>query len=314
MTYRVLVTPRSFCNLPGAHHDYLREHGCEVVLRAGEHPHDAAALREQIGGFEGVILGLDQFDASVFEAADSLRAISRFGVGVDAVDMAAAREHGVTVTNTPNTNHLAVAELTIGLLFALARGIVPAAAGARAGIFRRTTGWELAGKTLGVVGYGAIGREVTQRGLALGMRVLAYDPYWQGDWAGAEPADLATIWREARAVTLHVPLTEATTHLVDAAAIGQMQPGTVVINTARGGLVDEAALYDGLISQHLGGAAIDTFAEEPPYGNPLLTLDNFIATPHMGGATREAVLRTGLLAAQNLVAVLNGEPCACIVI
>jgi D-3-phosphoglycerate dehydrogenase len=308
MTFRILATPRSFCNTPGPHLDLLEAAGCEVVRKAGEHPLSSAALAALIPGFDAAILGLDQCDAAVFAAADRLKTIARFGVGVDAIDRVAAAAHGVVITNTPNTNHLAVAELTIGLLFALARQIPAVAASARAGLFRRHTGWELSGKTLGVLGFGAIGRAVAERAHLLGMRVLACDPFWDGEAYFAVNAPLETLWREADAVSLHLPYTPETAGLISGEVLDRMRPGAVIVNTARGGLIDEDALYERLVSGHIGGAALDAFAHEPPTGSPLLTLDNVIATPHMGGSTREAVARTGLLAARNCLAVLRGEP------
>ena len=306
MPYRILVTARSFAKTPGAHHDYLAANGCTVDLRAPDHPLDSAGLAALLPGYDGVILGLDQCDAGAIAAADQLRVISRYGVGMENVDLEAAAARGITVTNTPNTNNVSVAELAIGLIFALARNIPQTAANARAGDFSRLTGWELTGKTLGVAGYGAIGREVGKRGAGLAMQVLAYDPYFNGDWGAAEMVDLPTLLRESDVVSLHVPLTDSTRHLINADSLVTMRDGAVIINTARGGLVDEDALYDALVSSKLSGAAMDAFAHEPPTGSPLLTLPNFIATPHMGGSTREAIARMALAASENVVRVLTG--------
>ncbi|MDX2136811.1 MAG: phosphoglycerate dehydrogenase [Chloroflexota bacterium] len=308
-SFRVLVTARSFAKTPGAHHDWLAAHGCHVDLRAAEQPLNSAALAALLPGYDGVILGLDHCDAAALAQADRLRVISRYGVGVENVDLAAAAARGIIVTNTPNTNNISVAELAIGLLFALARQIARMAAGAQQGDFTRYTGIELTGKTLGVAGFGAIGREVARRALGLGMHVIAYDPYYQGDWGAVEPVDLPALWARLWALSLHLPLTPTTTHLVNADTLKQMQSGSFLINTARGGLVDEAALYDALRLGNLAGAAMDVFATEPPTDSPLLTLPTFIATPHAGGATREAIARMALLAAENLVAVLNGVEC-----
>lgn len=312
-TFRILATARSFCTTPGPHQDYLREHGCELVLDPPARHYSADELAARLNGIDGVILGLDTCDASVFERTPALRTIARYGVGVDNVDLAAAARHGVIVTNTPNTNHIAVAELAVGLMFALARGIPRMAAHARAGTWTRTTGWELTAKTLGVIGYGAIGREVARRGLGLGMRVLAYDPIFSGDWAGAQPVDLPDLLRQSRIISLHCPLTPETTNLINAERIALLPDGAIVINTARGGLVDETALYAALTSGKLGGAALDVFTHEPPDSSPLLALDNFIATPHAGAATAESVDRAGMLAARNCLAVLRGDPCDFIV-
>lgn len=307
--YRILVTARSFAKTPGAHHQYLQTHDCIVDLRAPDHPLDSAGLAALLPGYDGVILGLDRCDAAALEQADRLRVISRYGVGTEAVDLHAAAARGIAVTITPNTNNVSVAELAIGLMFALARGIPTMANAAREGTFARHTGVELAGKALGVVGFGAIGREVARRGLGLGMRVLAYDPFYQGDWMGTIARSLAALLSEADVISLHVPLTNETRNLINADSLRTLRDGAFIINTARGGLIDERALYEALGEGKLGGAAMDVFAHEPPAGSPLLMLPNFIATPHAGGATREAIARMALLAAENCVTVLNGEPC-----
>jgi D-3-phosphoglycerate dehydrogenase len=313
MRFRILATPRSFCKSTGPHHDYLRENGCDVDLRAQEHPLTAEQLRELIPGYHGAILGLDQCDASVFERADRLRVISRYGAGVDQVDIQAASRLGIVVTNAPGANSLGVIELCIGLMFSLARSIPQVANAARNGVWQRAPGIELSGKTLGVIGFGTIGRGVANRAQALGMRVLAHDPYWQGDTMGAQLTDLATLLRESDFVSLHCALTPETERLINPERIAGMRDSAYLINTARGGLVDESALADALRNGKLAGAAADVFHDDPPAGSPLIALENFIATPHIGATTREAVQRTSMMAAQNLVAVLRGEPCPNIV-
>ncbi|MCC7446310.1 MAG: phosphoglycerate dehydrogenase [Anaerolineae bacterium] len=309
MTFRVVATARSFCNTDGPHHDYLRENGCAVDRRAQEHPLTSHELRALLPGYDGAILGLDICDAAAIEAAVNLRVISRYGAGVDQVDLDAATQHGIAVTNTPGANRIAVAELAIGMMYALARSIPLVAGAARNNVWKRAAGWELTDKTLGVVGFGEIGREVAARAQGIGMRVLAYDPFWTGDMKGAQKVDLPTLIRESDVITLHCALTPETESLINAERIAQMRNGACLINTARGGLVDETALYDALKSGKLSGAAADVFRKDPPTNNPLLALDNFIATPHIGATTRESVLRMSMMSAQNLVAVLKGEPC-----
>lgn len=307
--FRVLATARSFCRNDGPHLELLRDEGCDVDLGAEERPLGAAALAERIPGYDGVILGLDDCDASVFAAADRLRVVSRYGVGVDAVDLDAASAHGVVVTNTPGSNAVAVAELAVGLMFALARDLPRTAASAKARHFSRSTGWELAGRTLGLVGYGAIGREVACRADGLGMRVLAYDPYAADDFAPAVASDLEPLLRASDVVSLHAALTPDTRRLMNAERLALMPSRAVLVNTARGDLIDEAALYDALRDGRLAGAALDAFAHEPPTDSPLLDLDTVIATPHLGAATRESTERTALMAARNLADVLHGRSC-----
>lgn len=305
----MLATARSFCRHDGPHLALLRDDGCDVDLAAQDRPLRVDELATRIRGYDGAILGLDACDASVFAAADRLRAVSRHGVGVDAIDLAAASARGVIVTNTPGTNAVAVAELAIGLMFALARDLPRATASAKARRFERTTGWELAGRTLGLIGYGAIGREVARRADVLGMRVLAHDPYASDGFAPAVASELEPLLRASDVVSLHAALTPDTRRLLNADRLALMPPHAVLVNTARGDLVDEEALHDALRYGRLAGAALDAFAHEPPSDSPLLDLDVVIATPHLGAATRESIERTALLAARNLADVLHGRPC-----
>lgn len=313
MPFRVVATARSFCNTPGAHHDLLRAQDCVVDLRAQAHPLDAAALGALLPGCDGVILGLDECSAAALAQADSLRVISRYGVGVDAVDLQAAAQRGIAVTNTPGANSVGVAELAIALMFALARDLPNVAHAARTGQQKRGAGWELTGKTLGLVGFGAIGREVAQRALGLKMQVLAVDPFWRGTFEGVRRVEMPELLAESHIISLHTALTPETANLINAAALAQMRDGAVLINTARGGLVDEAALAEALAAGKLAGAAADALQDEAAATSPLLALENFIATPHLGATTRESVLRMALHAAENLVKILRGEPCEFVV-
>ncbi|MEZ4670255.1 MAG: phosphoglycerate dehydrogenase [Anaerolineae bacterium] len=309
MNFHVLVTARSFANTPGPHHALLQEAGCLVDLRPPAHPYTAAELHDIVAGYDGIVAGLDAFDASVIGQADRLKVISRYGVGVDAVDLDAAARKGIAVTNTPGANMLGVSELTLGLLFALARRIPQVAAAAKVGEWKRPTGWELNGKTLGVIGFGTIGRDVGRKAVALGMQVLAYDPFWKGEMIGVQGVDLETVLAQSDVITLHSALTPATANLINSERIVVMKDGAYLINTARGELVDEEALYNALLSGKLAGAAIDAFRHEPPVGSPLLTLDNFIAIPHLGATTKESVERMAMMSSENLLAVLRDEPC-----
>jgi D-3-phosphoglycerate dehydrogenase len=310
-SFRVLVTARSFCNTPGLHHDFLTDHGCKVVMAARTHPLTSSELAELIPGFDGAILGLDICDSSVIERADRLRVISRYGVGVSEIDLEAASEHGIAVTNAPGANAPAVAELAIGLMFCLARGLPKSISSARENIWHRQLGWELTGKTLGLIGLGAVGREVATRARALDMNVIAFDPFSKLD--GIPMLKLDEILEQADVISLHVPLTPETNQLINRARIAQMRDGAILINTARGGLIDESALEQALTSGKLAGAAADTLEEDPPEDHPLLQLETFLYTPHIGANTIQSVERTGLMAAHNLISILRGEPCEHIV-
>lgn len=311
--FRVLATARSFCNSPGEHHTYLKAQDCAVDLRPPTNPMTAAELGALLPGYDGVILGLDSCDATALASADQLKVISRYGAGYDEVDLDEAARQGIAVTNTPGANQIAVAELTIGLMFALARQIPLIAAAARQSTWKRPTGMELTGKTLGLIGFGAIGRDVARRALGIGMQVIAHDPYFKGDFPGVELVSFDDVIRRGQIISLHAALTPENHHLINTERLAEMQSGALLLNTARGGLVDEQALYDALSFGKLRGAAMDAFENEPPEGSPLLTLDNFIATPHIGATTAESVERMAMMAARNLVAVLRGEPCESIV-
>jgi D-3-phosphoglycerate dehydrogenase len=303
--FRILATPRSF-KTEGEHLELLKNQGCTVDLYSKDHPLTADELREKIPGYDALILGLDHCDKSVIEAGDKLKVISRNGAGYDKVDIEAASSKNIIVTYAPGMNTLGVAELAMGLMYALARDIPNVAANARRGTWQRSQGWELAGKTLGLIGLGAIGREVAKRALANDMRVVAYDPYAK-PFSSVQLLPLADVLQQADILSLHTALTPETKHLINAEHLAQMKKGAYLINTARGRLVDETALYNSLKNGHVAGAAMDAFEQEPPQGSPLLGLPNFIATPHLGANTKESVARANLQAAKNVLDILHGR-------
>jgi D-3-phosphoglycerate dehydrogenase / 2-oxoglutarate reductase len=226
--------------------------------------------------------------------------VVRFGSGTDNIDLEAARRRRVRVAATPGANARSVAELAIGLLLALARHLVLHDREVRSGSWSRHTGIELAGRRLGVVGYGAVGRQVADIARALGMEVVATDPEIRE--ADVPLVDLETLLASSDAVTLHAPLTDDTRGMIGAAELDRMRPQALLINTSRGGLVDERALAEALAAGRIRGAAFDTFEREPPEGSRLLELNNFVASPHAGGATVEAVTRAGVAAVRELLA------------
>ncbi|GIW19740.1 MAG: 2-hydroxyacid dehydrogenase [Chloroflexota bacterium] len=298
---RLAITPRSFRTVPGRHSALLADAGIEVRYPSLERILTEAEMIELVRGCDGLIVGLDPVTARVLEAGP-LRVVVKYGSGLDNIDLEAARVRQVEVRTTPGANSQAVAELTIGLLFALARHLVAHHLDAQRGTWTRRIGRELAGRRLGVIGYGQIGRRVASLGLAVGMEVVAHDPYVER--ADVPLVDLAALIESADAVSLHVPLTPETRHLVDATFLGRMRRGAWLVNTARGGLVDLAALAEALVDGHLGGAAIDDFEEPPPPESTLWQLPNFIASPHAGATTVEAVERTGVAAVEAALSVL----------
>ena len=254
---------------------------------------------------EGILARLGTVTGSVIEQAPRLRIIARHGVGVDAVDMKAATRRGIVVTTTGSENAAAVAEYTFALLLALVRKVIRADGEMRGGAWTRgpLIGAELDGRTLGIVGLGAIGRRVARQALGFGMRVVAADPHLAspGD-AQIELTTLEDLLARADVVTLHTRLSAATTHLIDARAISLMKRGACLVNTARGELVDEVALIEALSTGTLAGAALDTYEHEPlPADSPLRGLPNVVLSPHVAGQTDAALVRVAISAAQAIL-------------
>ncbi len=307
----VLVTATSFGRADGRLRPELEAAVGRVTYNPAGKPLTSAQLAEMLQGVDGCIAGLDAFDAAALRHADCLRVIARYGVGTDNVDLDAARAQGIVVTNTPTANAVSVAELTLALMLNLARPILTAAEATRRGEWPRTTGLLLEGKTVGLVGLGAIGKGVARRLAAFDCRILAYDVAVDASFAaayGVAIAPLATLLGEADFVSLHVPLLPSTRRMVDATFLRAMKPGAFLINTSRGELVDEDALCDALRSGHLRGAALDVFEREPPgAGHPLACLPQVIATPHMGAHSDGAMNAMGRGALNDCLAVLRGD-------
>lgn len=264
---------------------------------------DAAAL---------VVRSATLVDAQVLAAASGLRVVARAGVGLDNVDVRTATQLGVMVVNAPSANVVSAAELTVGLMIAAARHLPTASQALRHGRWERTgfTGVELHGKTLGVLGLGRVGVLVVERLAAFGMRVLAHDPYVQAGRAaqmGVRMVSLEELFEQADFVTVHLPRTAETVGLVGVEQLARARAGLVLVNAARGGIVDEQALYDALKTGRIAAAGLDVFAEEPCTDSPLLQLDNVVATPHLGASTVEAQEKAGLAAARSVRLALRGE-------
>ena len=292
----------------------IADSGLELLKGRFEVVEDSESdLSAIIGDFDAIVVrSATKLDASLIERADRLKVIGRAGVGVDNVDVDAATRRGIVVANAAESTVDSAAEHAIALLLALARNIPQAHAALRAGSWdrQRFTGIELAGKTLGVLGLGRIGREVARRALGLGMRVIAYDPFVAPERfreLGVEPAgSLEDVYAVGDVVTLHLPLNDETRRVLDAAAFARMKDGVRIVNAARGELVDEAALADAIRSGKVAGAALDVFQQEP-YSGPLLELPQVVVTPHLAGSTTEAQDRAGVVIAEQVVAALNGE-------
>ncbi len=289
----------------------LLETGAHVDVKTGMKP---AELLDAVGGYDALVVRSEtRVNRDVVEAGRKLQVIARAGIGVDNIDLEAATGAGIAVVNAPTGNTVAAAEHTMALMLALARNVPGAHHSLKSGEWRRSAfmGVEVRDKTLGICGLGRVGAEVARRAQAFGMRLVGYDPYVAPDYArriGVELMSLDALLAESDFVTLHTPLTEGTRGMLGMRQVERMKAGACVINVARGELADEAALLAGLESGQLGGVALDVFAKEPPDPSPLLDHPKAIVTPHLGASTREAQRDVAIEAAEQVLAVIRGEP------
>ena len=295
----------------------LHEKAIEVLEKAGfevvyeEYPSEERLI-ELAKDVEAIIVrSKPKVTRRVIEAAPKLRVIGRAGVGLDNIDLDAAKERGIKVVNSPAASSRSVAELVFGLLFAVARKIAFADRKMREGVWakKQCMGIELEGKTMGVIGFGRIGYNVAKIANAFGMRVLLYDPYPNEERArevGGTFASLEDLLKESDVVTLHVPLVDATYHLINEERLKLMKPTAILINAARGAVVDNNALVKALQEGWIAGAGLDVYEEEPlPKDHPLTRLDNVVLTPHIGASTEEAQMRAGVQVAEQIVEILK---------
>lgn len=310
--YKVLVTARSFGAVNDEAYKLLEENDCEVKkLTAADGP-ILDQLKQELPDADAVIAGLEDYDAALIGLGKKLKVISRYGVGYDKVDVAAAKEQGVAVTITPGANGDSVADMAIALMLDCARNVTTMDVHMKAKDQIRPQGVEMWEKTLGVVGAGRIGKGVARRGMGFRMKILCYDQYQDEAFAkecNAEYVDFETLIRESDFITIHSPLTPETENMISTEQFQMMKKDAVIVNTARGGIIDEDALYQALTSGEIRGAGLDATVMEPPYESPLCTLPNCILTPHAGAATKEASIKMSNMAAQNVVAVLKGQEC-----
>jgi D-3-phosphoglycerate dehydrogenase / 2-oxoglutarate reductase len=306
MPYKILMTDGL---APISDQDLLDK--VELVDKKGISAED---LLREIRNYDAIIVrGRTKVTEAVLAAAEGLKVVGRMGVGVDNIDLKASEAHGVTVVNCPVATTVSVAELTLGLMLSLIRGIPKANSGMKAGewLKKELVGTELYGKTLGIIGFGNIGEAVARFALAFEMKVIASDPVRKPDEikaAGAEPVDLEELLNRSDLITLHIPHINTTHHILDAEAFKQMKDGVHIICPARGGVIDESALLAALESGKVAGAALDVFETEPPGESQLLLHPKVIGTPHIGAQTREAQLRAGHDILSEVVTALDGDP------
>ena len=313
-TWRVVVTARGFDGTPQAA-QLLRDAGCELVTT----PYSGArfdyelggdALAALLAGADAYIAGSARISRDVLERAPRLKVISRRGVGFERIDLAAARDRGILVAIATGTNQHAVADHVFALLLAVARRIVDAHHSVAGGRWESFVGPELRGKTLGIIGLGRVGKGVARRAAGFAMRVLASDPVRDDEFAranGVAYVPLDELLTAADVVSVNASLNDTSRGLLDAAARARMKPGAILVNTARGGIVDEPALAAALRAGALLGAGVDVFEREPPGGSPLLGLPNVVLTPHTAAYTHEAMTAANLLAAEIVAGYLRGR-------
>lgn len=307
--YKVLATSRSFSSTNDDAIKYLEENDCELIRLNGD-IHEF--LQQNLPDADAVIAGLETYDRATIESAPSLKVISRYGVGYDKVDLDAARDNNVCVTITPGANGDSVADLAMALMLSAARNVPFMDRSLRGGERKRPVGVEMWQKTLGVIGTGRIGKGVIKRARGFEMRILCFDMIKDMEFAnkyGVEYVDFDTLIKESDFITIHTPYTEETKNMIGAAQFAAMKDTAVVVNTARGGLIDEDALYDALKNHIIGAAGLDATVVEPPFDSPLLTLDNCIITPHAGAITADAIYKMSMMASENVVDVLKNGTC-----
>jgi len=309
---RILVTTTSFQDTPGDHHQALADTGWEIVTARG--PLSEEDTLAAVGDVDGYICGDDLISRAVLEKArPRLQVLSKYGIGVDKIDVAACTEMGLPLLFTPGVNHTTVAEHTFLLLLALEKHLLFHADSTRSGGWQRQTGRELLGKTIGIVGMGRIGKEVAKRAVAFGMRPLGYDLYWDEAFAAEHKVEgvetLEALFPRVDYLSLHTNLTPETRDLIRAETIGQMKPDAIILNCARGEIVKTADIAAALTEGRLRGYGTDVLDEEPPAADhPLTRLSNCLVTPHIGSRTLESVQRQAMAAVTNLIRAMHGEP------
>jgi len=310
--YKIYISSRSFGIYTEEAIKLLKNIG-RVERNTMGRPLTKEELKQIIRGVDALIVGIDRITDDVLKHANRLKVIANHGVGFDNIDLEAATKRGIPVVYSPHANADSVADFTLGLIIALLRKMVDAHLATKSGKFRlkKFLGVELCNKVIGIIGFGQIGSRVAQRALSFGMKVITYDPYVKGEVLAkfnARKVSLEELLKTSDIITIHVPLTEKTRNLIKEKELKLMKNSAVLINTARGGIVNENALYKALKERWIAGAALDVYEKEPPKkDNPLFKLDNIIVTPHIAFFTKEAVHRMDMMIAQDVVNVLQGK-------
>ena len=307
--FKVLITSRSFGKIGDSAQKVLLDAGIEITNISVDF--NQTTFEQIIPEFDALIIGAHDFSEADMERCPKLKIICKHGVGLDNIHVNKAKELGIAVCNAPGTNSNAVADLTLGLMLSVSRKISHSAALVRDGVWKSHIGEDVCGKTLGLLGFGAIAKGVARRARGFGMKILAYDPYvtqLPEEFAGwVELCGMDNVLTSCDILSVHMPLTPETKNMISTETLAKMKQGAYVINTARGGIVDETALYNALVSGHLHGAAMDVVESEPMTpDHPLLSLDNVVVTPHIAMYSKEAINAVSMICAENVVACLSG--------
>lgn len=312
--YKIISTSPTFGKYSKEPLDLLRDNHCEVIFLANQNPSFATDFKEELRNAHGLIVGFELITDEVLSNAPNLKVIAKHGAGVDNIDIIAARKRGIVVANAPGANRHAVADFVFGLMISISRKIDQSSRLVKSGNWQSIIGNDIFGKTLGVIGTGKIGKEVIRRATGFNMKILAYDLYPDHSLEELNIAKYVSfneLIESSDIMTIHTALSNKTTSLIGKNEFAQMKKGAFLINTARGGIVDEDALFDALYSHKIKGAAMDVFQLEPLGKHRLLELDNFIATPHIAGYSEEALVEVGFITARNIINVLSGSEAEC---
>jgi len=307
---KILITSRSFASISDKPIKMLTKKGYEIQRNNTGRPYEKEEMLKLIRDVDGIIIGIDELSAEIIEEANKLKVISKYGIGVDNIDINMATNKKIIVTNTPTANVDAVADLTFGLILSLARRIPEADKKTKSGEWEKIIGKPVWEKTLGIIGLGKIGRQVVKRAQGFKMNILVYDLVKDEKFAQSyniKYVNLEKLLQKSDYITIHIPLNDATRGMISYKELGKVKKEAFLINTSRGGIVDEEALYNALRNNKLRGAALDVYNNEPPGKSPLKELDNVIMTPHIAAYTEEAIENMSIQAAQNLIDVLEGR-------
>jgi len=308
MAFNILSTSPSFGYYAKEPLEYFKDNNCHVRLTPQGETLSEKSLLERMTDVDAVIVGFDKITKAVIDSSKKLQVIAKHGAGVDNIDVDYAIDKGIEVISAPGTNSDAVADLTLGLFLSLARSIPLADQTVKKGGWPRIVGNSLNNKTVGIIGLGLIGKKVATRLLGFSVKILAYDPVQDEEFAlknGIGYKSLDEVLERSDFISIHVPLNEATRDLIGNRELKLMKKSAVLVNVARGGIIDEEALNQALLESNIGGAALDVFLSEPPSNSNLIQFENVIATPHMGGYTLEALKEAGMICARGIVDILK---------